>query len=181
MRHPGLSRIEVTILLFMLVTVGGFLLSAFQRVRQSAARMSCANNLKQLGIGMSTYSDVNNHLPPLVDFGEKATTGQGLVSGFSAISVYLEARIFQFRGKAPPAANYSRSGYGSGAPMHLRKHQTSTIRFKRSPPAAPAIRDCPVRHTESGCKRQWPMGASASIRTTRRLGSFGPRANRAIP
>jgi hypothetical protein len=46
-----------------LVVVPVMLVFAVQRVRESAANIKSQNNLKQMGIAMHNYNDVNGHLP----------------------------------------------------------------------------------------------------------------------
>ncbi len=93
----------------MLGAVAGLVTSGIQRVRQAAQQISCGNNLKQLGLGVSVYCDTHGNPPSLVDHGENSTTGDGLVSVFGTITRYLEASSFQYHKGSPPANYHAHS------------------------------------------------------------------------
>ncbi len=168
-RRTGFTLVELLVVIAIIGVMVGLLLPAVQAAREAARRMSCSNNLKQLGLAHHNYHDTYNRFT----YREKGVGADGRLSGKLGLLPFIEQAPLSDQVVAGRQVNAGQP-WVWGAPVQLEQARRAEI---------PTF-NCPsnTRHLDTGDvigkhAYHFCAGDSVVVNAVNVRGIFGQRSD----
>jgi prepilin-type N-terminal cleavage/methylation domain-containing protein len=168
-QRSGFTLIELLVVIAIIAVLIGLLLPAVQKVREAAARMQCANNLKQLGLATQMMNDTFSALPPPWGWYPNAMTQKGPNQGegfvlFFYLPFLEQQNLYNASFIVNPKSTFFQNGY-EGVSEYLAEgpggleNQTGTMRVPTFIcPSDPSVGAAATNPVMSQASANWPNG-----------------------
>jgi prepilin-type N-terminal cleavage/methylation domain-containing protein/prepilin-type processing-associated H-X9-DG protein len=116
-KHLGFTLVELLVVIAIIGILIALLLPAVQAAREAARRSQCTNNLKQIGLALLNYHDVNKKFPAGYLYRDPTATGSGRCDWGWNVAIFPFMEEQAFYDQLDPDHTPLYTLYAAGAPQ----------------------------------------------------------------